>query len=126
MFYALCHAVDSFLGKDKNAPKKSPAGMACRCFAARLCRPPRFGRYAPSSLRPAQPRKTNSHRIYRTDVALTFKSSHHLIFNFEFQEKKMKFTHLIRAIGLTTMLLVTGVASAAPDVEAQRNEIRQG
>lgn len=38
----------------------------------------------------------------------------------------MKFTHLIRAIGLTTMLLVTGVASAAPDVEAQRNEIRQG
>jgi hypothetical protein len=71
MFYALCHAVDSFLGKDKNAPKKSPAGMACRCFAARLCRPPRFGRYAPSSLRPAQPRKTNSHRIYRTDVALT-------------------------------------------------------
>jgi hypothetical protein len=71
MFYALCHAVDSFLGRDKNAPKKSPAGMACRCFAARLCRPPRFGRYAPSSLRPAQPRKTNSHRIYRTDVALT-------------------------------------------------------
>jgi lipid-binding SYLF domain-containing protein len=38
----------------------------------------------------------------------------------------MKFTHLIRAIGLTTMLLATGVASAAPDVEAQRNEIRDG
>jgi len=55
----------------KNAPKKSPAGMTCRCFAARLCRPPLFGRYAPSSLRPAQPRKTNRQRIYRRDVALT-------------------------------------------------------
>jgi hypothetical protein len=71
MFYALCHAVDSFLGKGKNAPKKSPAGMACRCFAARLCRPPRLGRYTPSALQPAQPRKTNSQRIYRRDVALT-------------------------------------------------------
>jgi len=35
------------------------------------CRPPLFGRYAPSSLRPAQPRKTSRLRIYRTDVALT-------------------------------------------------------
>ncbi|MGB4912527.1 MAG: hypothetical protein WBO95_10440, partial [Candidatus Dechloromonas phosphoritropha] len=66
-----CHAVDSFVGMGKNAPKKSPAGVACQCFAAWLCRPPRFGRYAPSSLRPAQPRKTNRQRIYRTDVALT-------------------------------------------------------
>ncbi|MBL0355019.1 MAG: hypothetical protein IPP03_21165 [Dechloromonas sp.] len=71
MFYALCHAVDSFVGMGKNAPKKSPAGVAGQCFAARLCRPLRFGRYAPSSLRPAQPRKTNRKRIYRTDVALT-------------------------------------------------------
>jgi TPR repeat protein len=45
--------------------------MACHGFAARLCRPPRFGRYAPSSLRPAQPRKTNGQGIYRKDVALT-------------------------------------------------------
>jgi hypothetical protein len=52
MFDALCHAVDSFEGMGKNAPKKSPAGTACRSFAARPCRPPLFGRYAPSSLRP--------------------------------------------------------------------------
>ena len=30
MFYALCHAVDSFVEMGKNAPKKSPAGFACR------------------------------------------------------------------------------------------------
>ncbi|MGL4264127.1 MAG: hypothetical protein ACRCTX_21120, partial [Afipia sp.] len=43
MLYTVCHAVDSFVGMGNNAPKKSPAGFACRCFAARLCRPPRFG-----------------------------------------------------------------------------------
>ena len=40
-------------------------------FAAMLCRPPLFGRYAPSSLRPTQHRKTSRLRIYRTNVALT-------------------------------------------------------
>ena len=38
----------------------------------------------------------------------------------------MKFSNFIRALGLSTMLLVTGVVSAAPDAETQRNEIRQG
>jgi hypothetical protein len=71
MLYALRHAFDSFVEMGKNAPKKSPAGAACRSFAARLCRPSLFGRYAPSSLRPAQPRKTSRLRIYRTNVALT-------------------------------------------------------
>ena len=72
MLYAMRHdAVDSFVGMGKNAPTKSPAGAACQDFAARLCRPPLFGRYAPSSLRPIQPRKTSRLRIYRTDVALT-------------------------------------------------------
>ncbi|OIP08095.1 MAG: hypothetical protein AUK49_12455 [Betaproteobacteria bacterium CG2_30_68_42] len=72
MLYAMRHdAVDSFVGMGKNAPTKSPAGAACQGFAARLCRPPLFGRYAPSSLRPTQPRKTSRLRIYRTDVALT-------------------------------------------------------
>jgi len=40
--------------------------------------------------------------------------------------KKMKLLNYIRALGLTTMLMATGVASAASDVETQRNEIRQG
>jgi lipid-binding SYLF domain-containing protein len=38
----------------------------------------------------------------------------------------MKFSYLIRAIGLTAVLLATGAASAASDAETQRNEIRQG
>ena len=42
----------------------------------------------------------------------------------------MKFSFLIRAIGLTAVLLATGAAasaaSAASDAETQRNEIRQG
>lgn len=37
----------------------------------------------------------------------------------------MKFSYFIRALGLTAMLLATGAASA-DDVEAKRNEIRQG
>ena len=72
MFYALCRGIDSFVGLGKNAPKKSPAKMACRGRAAMLCRPSLFGRYAPSSLRPAKHRKTSRLRIYRRDVALTF------------------------------------------------------
>jgi len=71
MFYALCHGVDSFVGLGKNAPKKSPAETACRGRAAMLCRPPLFGRYAPSSLRPTKHRKTSRIQIYRRDVALT-------------------------------------------------------
>jgi hypothetical protein len=54
----------------KNAPRKSPAETACRGCAAVFCRPPRFGRYAPSSLRPAKHRKTSRPRIYRSNVAL--------------------------------------------------------
>jgi hypothetical protein len=69
-FYALCHGVDSFVDLGKNAPKKSPAETACRGCAAVFCRPPRFGRYAPSSLRPAKHRKTSRPRIYRSNVAL--------------------------------------------------------
>jgi hypothetical protein len=46
MFYTLCHVVDSFVGRGKNAPMKSPAGMACPCFDARLCRPLRFGQHS--------------------------------------------------------------------------------
>lgn len=38
----------------------------------------------------------------------------------------MNFSSRIRALGLTTLLLATGVTSAAPDAERQRNEIRQG
>lgn len=38
----------------------------------------------------------------------------------------MNFSSLIRALGLTTLLLATGAASAAPDAETQRKEIRQG
>jgi len=53
MFYALCHTVDSFVGMGKNASKSSSAGVPCRGCAAPLCRPLLFGRYAPSSLRPA-------------------------------------------------------------------------
>jgi len=34
MFYSLCHRVDSFVGGCENAPKKSPAGRACRGRAA--------------------------------------------------------------------------------------------
>ena len=34
MCYALRHAVDSFVGMGKDAPKKSPAGFACRFFTA--------------------------------------------------------------------------------------------
>jgi len=74
MFYALCHGVDSFVGLGKNAPKKSPAETACRGRAAMLCRPPLFGRYAPSSLRPTKHRKTSRIQIYRRDVALTIRS----------------------------------------------------
>jgi hypothetical protein len=71
MFYALCHGVDSFVVWGKNAPKKSPAETACRGRAAMFCRPPLFGRYAPSSLRPAKHRKTSRLQNYRNDVALT-------------------------------------------------------
>ncbi|GAB4436982.1 MAG: hypothetical protein OHK0026_02180 [Rhodocyclaceae bacterium] len=35
MFYSLCHGVDSFVGGCENAPKKSPAGRACRGRAAK-------------------------------------------------------------------------------------------
>ncbi len=37
----------------------------------------------------------------------------------------MKFSYFIRALGLSTMLLATGAASAAADAETQRKEIRQ-
>ncbi|AMM18459.1 hypothetical protein AX768_29790 (plasmid) [Burkholderia sp. PAMC 28687] len=66
MFYALRHAVDSFVNVGKNAPKESPANMTCEGFAARLCRPPLFGRYAPSSRRPSQPRNTSSYEFTET------------------------------------------------------------
>ncbi len=64
-------AVDPFVGRGKNIPKKSPAGVACWGPATVLCRPPLFGRYAPSSLWPAKHRKTSRLRIYRSGVALT-------------------------------------------------------
>jgi hypothetical protein len=32
MLYAVRHTVGSFVGMGKNAPKKSPAGAACRQF----------------------------------------------------------------------------------------------
>jgi len=38
----------------------------------------------------------------------------------------MKFSYFVRALGLATMLLATGAACAASDVEAHRNEIREG
>jgi hypothetical protein len=71
MFYALCHAVDSFLGKGKNAPEEIACGYGLSMFrrAAVPSSAPRA--LHASALQPAQPRKTNSQRIYRRDVALT-------------------------------------------------------
>ena len=66
------HALDSFEGVGKNAPKKPPAGSPGQIRGAVHCRPPLFGRYAPSSLRPAMHRKARWLQIYRRDVALTF------------------------------------------------------
>jgi hypothetical protein len=63
VFYALCHAVDSFVVWGKNAQKKSLADGACRGRAAMLCRPALFGRYAPSSLRAAKHRKPTDHEF---------------------------------------------------------------
>jgi len=71
MRYTLCHVADSFAGMDKNSPKKSPAGTACRGRAAMRGRPPLFRRSAPSALRPAPHRKTSRLQIYRTNVAQT-------------------------------------------------------
>ncbi len=76
MFYALCHAADSSVGLSKNSPKKSPAGTACRGRTAMLGRPPRFARYAPSSLRPTRHRKTSRLRIYRSNVAILTRFRH--------------------------------------------------
>jgi len=42
LLYTHCHVVDSFVGGNKSAPKKSPARNACRGRAAVLGRPSRF------------------------------------------------------------------------------------
>ncbi|AMM18734.1 hypothetical protein AX768_31350 (plasmid) [Burkholderia sp. PAMC 28687] len=71
MFYALRHAVDSFVRVSKNAPKKSPANMTLRAF----CR----AAMSSSALRALRALITaavtaTQHqqlRIYRNDVALT-------------------------------------------------------
>ena len=81
MFYSLGHGVDSFVGRGNNAPRKSPARLACRAPAAMLCRPPLFGRYAPSSLRPAKHCKTTGSRTYRRDIPLTKEMVSYDMFN---------------------------------------------
>ncbi len=75
---------DEFFRGAKDAPARfavAALGLAeralfgCRGRAAMLCRPPLFGRYAPSSLRPPKHRKTSRLQIYRRDVALTRKAA---------------------------------------------------